>query len=359
MATHASGAAIAMYRGNDFVCCATTGESAPDLGAVLNATSGLSGACIQSAAVQRCDDSETDRRVDAAVSRQLGVRSILVVPLLAGEEVLGVFEVLSTLPFAFSDEDVHVLESLARRTVQALASPAERKPRTASRREEPVIPETPSFLLPPESPGWRTDYLTPVLTVAVVGVALLLGWMLGRDWSKARGSESVAASTQQQAESRALPNPSASNTTAKTEGGAVDRSARPATPRSVPPEGGLVVYEKGKVIFQMQPVVRDNDQAAGPRPVRLSPESARGYLLHRVEPVYPEPARQGHVQGVVVLQTLIGRNGTVQEIKALSGDPQLVVAAADAVRQWRFRPYAPGGNPTEFETQIPVQFALP
>lgn len=81
--------------------------------------------------------------------------------------------------------------------------------------------------------------------------------------------------------------------------------------------------------------------------------------MQRVEPVYPEAAREEHIQGQVLLDAIIGKDGTVQELKAISGDPQLAAAAADAVRQWHFLPFLKAGQPAEFQTQITVDFKLP
>src|ERR1700731_455180 len=113
----ATAAAIAMARGNEIVWRATTGANAPDLGVQLDVHSGLSGACVQSKQWQRCDDSESDSRVDAEVCRGLGVRSILVFPVMREDELLGVFEVFSPRPHAFSDREIQTLQALSRSIV--------------------------------------------------------------------------------------------------------------------------------------------------------------------------------------------------------------------------------------------------
>ena len=93
------------------------------------------------------------------------------------------------------------------------------------------------------------------------------------------------------------------------------------------------------------------------RQVLLHPPTR--YLLERVEPQYPEAARQQHIQGPVVLNVLVGTSGLVRQLKVISGDPQLVKAASEAVRQWRFKPHQLKGKTVEFETRITVNFALP
>src|SRR5579863_8098424 len=117
LATGATAAAIALARGDEIVCRATTGANAPDLGVQLNVHSGLSGACVQSKKWQRCDDTEADSRVNAEVCRSLGVRSILVFPVVREDELLGVFEIFSPRPNAFSDREIQTLQALSRSIV--------------------------------------------------------------------------------------------------------------------------------------------------------------------------------------------------------------------------------------------------
>ena len=81
-------------------------------------------------------------------------------------------------------------------------------------------------------------------------------------------------------------------------------------------------------------------------------------LVHRVEPIYPDDARQARVEGAVVLHIIIGIDGSVKSLKILQGPPSLVPAAAEAVRQWRYKPYLVDGKPTEVDTTVTVNFAL-
>jgi protein TonB len=83
-----------------------------------------------------------------------------------------------------------------------------------------------------------------------------------------------------------------------------------------------------------------------------------GLLVHRVQPVYPSLARQARISGEVVLQAIIGKDGTIQNLHVLSGHPMLVQIAMDAVRQWRYKPYLLNGEPVEVDTQIKVNFSL-
>jgi len=92
--------------------------------------------------------------------------------------------------------------------------------------------------------------------------------------------------------------------------------------------------------------------------VRVSSGVAQGLLVHQVTPQYPQLARQARIQGTVVLQAVIGKDGTVQHLRVLSGHPMLIEAAMDAVRQWRYKPYYLDGEPVDVDTQINVNFTL-
>ena len=83
-----------------------------------------------------------------------------------------------------------------------------------------------------------------------------------------------------------------------------------------------------------------------------------GSLIRRVQPVYPPIARNVRVQGAVVLAALIGKEGTIANLRLVSGHPMLVPAAIAAVSQWRYRPYILNGEAIEVETQITVNFIL-
>jgi len=83
-----------------------------------------------------------------------------------------------------------------------------------------------------------------------------------------------------------------------------------------------------------------------------------GSLIRRVQPVYPPLARNARIQGAVLLAAVIGKDGTMQNLKLISGPPMLVPAALEAVSQWRYRPYILNGEPVEVETQITVNFTL-
>src|ERR1700751_2141468 len=117
LSTGATGSPIPLTRDGEMVCRATTGRTAPDLGVRLD-NAGFSAECLRVGTLQRCDDTETDPRVDAAACRMLGVRSILVVPLWYWGEFMGIFEIFSPRPNAFGERDEQTLQALAYRIVR-------------------------------------------------------------------------------------------------------------------------------------------------------------------------------------------------------------------------------------------------
>jgi periplasmic protein TonB len=92
-------------------------------------------------------------------------------------------------------------------------------------------------------------------------------------------------------------------------------------------------------------------------PPRVS-RMMEGNLIYRVQPQYPPLARQARVQGIVVLQAVISREGKIENVQVISGHPLLVKSARDAVQQWRYRPYYLNNEPVEVETQVTVNFTL-
>ncbi len=113
--TGASGAAIALRRSgmSDMLCRASTGSNAPELGALLSTEFGLSGESVRTRKALRCDDAERDARVNHDVCRQLGIASVVVMPVVNDDEVLGVFELFSGQAHAFGDRDLSAVQRLS------------------------------------------------------------------------------------------------------------------------------------------------------------------------------------------------------------------------------------------------------
>jgi TonB family protein len=99
-------------------------------------------------------------------------------------------------------------------------------------------------------------------------------------------------------------------------------------------------------------------QAASPKVINVSSGVAFGLLIHKTPPVYPQVAKSARVSGTVVLHANISKNGTVEDVRVVSGPMLLRQAAVDAVRTWRYKPYRLNNQPTEIETTIDVIFSL-
>jgi protein TonB len=99
-------------------------------------------------------------------------------------------------------------------------------------------------------------------------------------------------------------------------------------------------------------------KAAPKGPARISGGVIAGNILVKTTPVYPPIAKAAHVGGTVVLHAIIGKDGSIQQLQAVSGPDMLKGAALDAVRQWRYKPYLLNGDPTEVDTTITVNFNL-
>jgi TonB family protein len=96
-----------------------------------------------------------------------------------------------------------------------------------------------------------------------------------------------------------------------------------------------------------------------PQVLKVSQGVSEGLLVKRVQPVYPEQARQMRVQGPVQLQATINKDGNISNVKVVSGNAQLARAAVEAVKQWKYKPYYLNNEPVEIQTQIIVNFKLP
>ena len=91
----------------------------------------------------------------------------------------------------------------------------------------------------------------------------------------------------------------------------------------------------------------------------MSEDFADDQVIHRVHPTYPKQALTRKLHGSVVLQVIVSKQGKVDSLALISGDPLLGQAAQSAVKQWRYKPYWHNGEPTDFQTRVTVDFKLP
>jgi periplasmic protein TonB len=124
-------------------------------------------------------------------------------------------------------------------------------------------------------------------------------------------------------------------------------------PGGVP--GGSMGGVIGSVLGGLQVAV---PKIATPQRVRVSSGVSSGLLIRKVSPNYPPLARQARIQGTVVLQAQISKDGSIQNLQLVSGHPMLAPAAIEAVKQWKYKPYLLNGEPVEVETQVQVNFTL-
>ena len=93
--------------------------------------------------------------------------------------------------------------------------------------------------------------------------------------------------------------------------------------------------------------------------MRVGADVAASRLTRRVEPQYPAQAQEPQIQGPVVLQALISKEGDIRELKLISGDSRLADTAMEAVKQWHYQPYLVNGQPVEVQTEITINFTIP
>src|SRR5271157_3052720 len=118
--------------------------------------------------------------------------------------------------------------------------------------------------------------------------------------------------------------------------------------------GGVAGGVIGGIISQQANIPK----VATPQRVRVSSGVSTGLLIKKVQPNYPALAKQARIQGHVLLQAEISKDGTIQNLQLISGHPMLAPAAIEAVRQWRYKPYLLNGEPVAVETQVDVIFSL-
>jgi TonB family protein len=296
LATGASAAAVVLWRGTEFVCRATNGTSAPVLGAQMDARSGLSGLCIQSGQVQRCDDTHTDPRADREASQSLGVRSVMVLPLARFNGIVGILEVMSERPAAFGERDQRTLEVLAARVlrnVERAADPFLLRAKSIAATPLPLLsgeqrvvekitiaPSTqrqPVFDAPLSGPIFSApaavikrpgiDFVTWLMGSVLLAAAVLLGLLTGRrfGWNftafrtqSARASAQPASTKMDSKASQTGASSAVTNTPSA--GDQSDSSANPVAktpPFSAVSDGELRVFENGREVFRLPATPRN------------------------------------------------------------------------------------------------------
>ncbi len=115
--------------------------------------------------------------------------------------------------------------------------------------------------------------------------------------------------------------------------------------------GGIPVALAAPVVVMAKPL-------APPHAMKISSGVAAGQLISPIRPIYPEIAKAAGIQGTVVIEATISRQGTIENLQVVEGPPMLRRAAIDAVAAARYRPFLLNGEPVEVQTTIQVIFSL-
>lgn len=393
--TESSGAALAMPREGVVICCARSGEAAPELGSRLNLDSGISGECLRVGKTLRCDDTEQDPRVDPQVCRRLGLRSIALVPLRGEFGCVGILEAFSPRAYAYSEQHITFLERLAE--LAEVAQARELKP-AMGQASEVVVESGETGMVANELPEISPS--TRGLRYRVIGIAVIVLVAAGLWFGvRRRRGEPVVGQKAVQPESTAPAGATSNQSAALTwqagktnpvngvghAAAGIQRASKitlddvtirtiATTDRPAPAAGDLTTSSgapeaiRGAVQPPQLSSPEPKDMLAGvlKTPVALPAFSVPpsqgvtgGVLINRVHPIYPPAAIPMQLEGTVILQAVVDEEGKIQNLKAISGYPILARAAMDAVAQWRYEPYRLNGKAVPMQTQITVSFKLP
>lgn len=387
------------------------GATASEVDSYLQKSSGLLDRFLSTGIVLRCEDTEKDARFDAGASRRLGVRSLIIVPARrTGGDLVGFIEAFSSRTNAFGEHEVQWLSALGRRIVHNLevveqnsaGSPA--MANHASGKSFYRANLVTSIRMSPTIANGRALYW------ASLAAAILITFLIGYGLSGIREKQLSAMAQQHDAvrpPSSSIPNQLGNSVPAQEDPGssapdAAGRGSETTTPRvqegnskekrpigaekerasalkAVPGEG-LTLYENKKAFSGTQAPVQTTPRAmpdgrpdnvpsmAGikisriplpqsqdrSRPLVLSEQAALANLIQRIEPKMPGAGE--FKSGAVKIAATVDENGAVTSVKPVSGDPQLVLAAAHALRHWRFKPLVQDGQPLKFESLFTIQF---
>jgi TonB family protein len=196
----------------------------------------------------------------------------------------------------------------------------------------------------------RDPWTTPVIVLAIM-LVLTLGWMLGRvSWrSTAIKPKPV------------IPAPSQDTLNSRERNDQSDVSplpqVLPKNKNSQAISDSLVIYQNGRVIFRTDPASGSPRPQPGDAKAKSSSDgSPTVRVAYKIEPQYPELAKQQRIEGPVLMEAVIGGKGEVQQLDVISGPTILARAASAAVRKWRFT--LPPSSPREFTIRITVNFRL-
>lgn len=294
--TNAASVVIALGEPDNLTCRARAGDSPIEVGTRINTGSGLTGLCASTGVIQSCMNTESDSRVDFDACRELDIGSMIVAPLFDNEQWLGLLEVFYHRPFGFGMYDLQVLQEFTDKLPERL-----RRGSSSTDRTGHGAAAVSSFAGKEKTGGisrWQKIAIYSLAALACLIIGLRLGWrVLGSNLASAQAQATVTSSVH-------------------------------ATP------------------------AKSLDSAV------VSGALVKGTLINRVDPAYPADALQQGIEGEVVLQVRVGKDGAVYDAKAISGEPILSQAALEAVKQWRFSPYKVNDKPVDMPAEITFRFGL-
>jgi len=298
--TDATGAALALWSQGVVICRARSGDTAPPLGAKVEVDAGVSGECLRSGKSQRCNDTLTDPRVDPEVCQEMGIRALAAVPLRGPQGVIGILEVFSDRPNAFSDAHLSLLKKLAKIAVMGRSKPT---PPVAASNEAAVGKETeevrqvertkvrallardPLGFLPARMRGEEGQPLRLIAAAVLLIVLGFCGWMFSRFRGGSRTSQAVHAASNEAV-------PTAMATTVSPDSGRGSPSFSPDAGKN-----DTITLRKGKPSGDV--VARDVVQKASNAVVTQRGAPARSpqseQIKNGAEPSPPSPATEANL----------------------------------------------------------------
>jgi GAF domain-containing protein len=172
--TGASGASIALHEGREMVCRASAGGAVPEVGVEIESSSSLIAESVRTREIVRCDDATSDPRVNRERCEELGIKSVMVVPLVREEEVVGVFELVADRVSAFEERDAVALRRLAEMALTAsehAEAVGRALPELSEEERAESLPVKEPEAVETLEPSAATEELSPLATEAVESIA--------------------------------------------------------------------------------------------------------------------------------------------------------------------------------------------
>jgi TonB family protein len=184
-----------------------------------------------------------------------------------------------------------------------------------------------------------------------------------REWAKESKAETeISASPAPPSEKRGTETGEGSGTTSSSGGGSQPKKRRRWIGWAIlliliAAAAGVAWWRWNRGWDELESELKNRQASSAEKPqAQVSAEVMEKLLVHRVEPTYPAEARKDNLQGIIALDIVVGRDGSVVSMRPLNGPEVLARAAMDALRWWKFEPYRVNGEPAVVETTVAVEF---